>query len=139
MFTNKHVAKSLESQHLKSTRKYYHSIADINLELMKVHRSIERYINKERYAAATSYVNQYISYTTIWNIKFVYNFENPEVVLMQLLHLNYILTNEPKDNFLDERQLVIQQEQKFKKLKPYRDEQIELRIEKMQQYIVAFK
>lgn len=139
MFTNKHVARSLERQHLKSARKYYHAIADINLELAKVHRSIERFIDKSTYLPATSFVNQYISYTTIWNMKFVYNLENPEVVLMQVLHLEYIFKHETKEDFLQERQIFNEQCQIFKTLKPYKDELITARKEKMALYISEFK
>ncbi|MEK4228131.1 hypothetical protein [Solibacillus sp. FSL H8-0538] len=138
MFTNKHVARSVERQHLKSARKFYHAMADINLELAKVHRSIERQIDKSHYTAATSFVDQYISYTTIWNMKFVYNLENPEVVLMQILHLDYIFKREEADAFLKERQILAEQHLSFKELKPYKDEQIEARIEKMAQYIAEF-
>lgn len=129
------VAKSLEKQHLRSTKKYHLAIADINNELIKVHKILERCINKSNYTAITTYVDQYISYTTIWNIKFVYNLENPEVVLMQLMHLNYILQHEKAEQLEPLRRAVDEQQQKFNDLRPYKEEQIKLRIEKMLTFI----
>lgn len=136
--TTKFSAKSVEQQHLRSTRKYYHAIADINVDLIKVHRVLERCITKEDYTAITAYVDQYISYTNIWNIKFVYNMENPEVVLMQLLHLNYILEQEQAEQLAPLREIVLAQQQKFNDLQPYKEEQIIVRKEKMHQFITNF-
>ncbi|MER1986357.1 MAG: hypothetical protein ABS948_10755 [Solibacillus sp.] len=129
------VAKSLEQQHLRSTKKYHLAIADINTELIKVHKILERCINKSNYEAVTAYTNQYISYTTIWNIKFVYNLENPEVVLMQLMHLNYILQHETAKQLEPLRRVVAQQQENFYQLRPYREEQIKTRLEKMLVFI----
>lgn len=138
MPTHKQVASSIERQHIRTAKKFYHLVADINLELSKVHRSIERNIDKNNYAPATAYVEQYVSYTTIWNLKFVYNLENPEVALMQILHLIYIFEHEPAEKFTKERRLLAEQHQKFNELKPYKDKQIDARIEKMEQFIVSY-
>lgn len=132
------VAKSLEQQHLRSTKKYHLAIADINSELIKVHKLLERCINKSDYEAVTAYTNQYISYTTIWNIKFVYNLENPEVVLMQLMHLNYILQYEKSDQLEPLRLAVAQQQENFYHLRPYKEEQIKIRLEKMLEFIRTY-
>lgn len=136
--TTKYNAQSVEQQHLRSTRKFYHSIADMNIELIKVHKVLERTINKQKYTALTAYVDQYISYTNIWNIKFVYNLENPEVVLMQLLHLHYILEREDAEQFHSLRRIVTEQQFKFDALRPYKEEQISLRKEKMLQFIANY-
>ena len=137
--TTNFVAKSLEQQQLRSAKKYHLAIAEINTELMKVHKVLERCINKSNYQAVTAYVNQYISYTTIWNIKFVYNLENPEVALMQLMHANYILAHEKSEQLAPIRRAVAIQQQKFNDLRPYRPEQIEARYEKMHAFIASYK
>ena len=137
--TTHFVVKSLEQQQLRSAKKYHLAIAEINTELMKVHKILERCINKLDYLAVTAYVNQYISYTTIWNIKFVYNLENPEVALMQLMHTNYILEREQGEQLAPIRRAVAIQQEKFNQLRPYKREQIEARYEKMHAFIASYK
>ena len=137
MQTNRHVAKSLERQQIRTIRRFYHAIAEINLALAEVHSTIGSTINKEKYKYATAYVDQYISYTSIWNLKFVSNIENPEVAMLQLLHLQYILQNEPAELFTKERGIVEEQWSLFNVQKPYKNEQILARLEKMMAYIAA--
>lgn len=129
------IAKSLERQHLKSTRRYPLLISDINTELINIHQQITDQIDHSKYEAATAFVDQYITHTSIWQIKFVCNFENPEVVLMQFFHLNYIFKNEPTDRFLTEQGLVNEQWQKFVAIMLYTEEQIQQREQKMLHYI----
>lgn len=131
-------SKPIEQQRLRANKKYHLAISEINSELIKVHKILERCIQKNTHIAATTYVDQYISYTSIWNIKFVYNLENPEVVLMQLFHLEYILTFEKAEQLEPLRRAVAEQQQKFKELKPYPDEQIQLRKEKMLAFIETY-
>ena len=135
MYSNKHVASSLEKQHQQNVRKYYLSIADINSALSKVHQSVMPHIKLEKYKHATDYINQYISYTSVWNLKFVANLESPEVALLQIFHLNYIFTQEPVDCFTQERAILKEKEQHFYSLKPYKEEHIEKRLEAMLIYI----
>ena len=135
MYSNKHVASSLEKQHQKNVRKYYLSIADINSALSKVHQSVMPHIDLEKYKLATDYINQYISYTSVWNLKFVVNLESPEVALLQIFHLNYIFSQEPADCFTQERAILKEKEQHFYSLKPYKEEHIEKRLQNMLSYI----
>lgn len=128
-------SKSTEHQRLRANKKYHLAISEINTELIKVHKILERCIQKNTHIAATTYVDQYISYTSIWNIKFVYNLENPEVVLMQLFHLEYILTAETAEQLEPLRRVVTEQQHKFNELKPYPEEQVQLRKEKMLTFI----
>lgn len=137
MQTNRHVAKSLERQQIRSIRRFYHAIAEINLALADVHSTISSTINKDKYKYATAYVDQYISYTSIWNLKFVYNIENPEVAMLQLLHLQYILQNEPAELFTEERGIVEEQWNCFNLHKPFKNEQILARQQKMMMYIAT--
>lgn len=135
MYKNKHVAHSLEKQHSKNVRKYYLSIADINIALSKIHQTIRPQIDLEKYQLATDYIHQYISYTTVWNLKFVANLESPEVALLQIFHLHYILDHEPENRFPTERALLAEQEQRFYNLKPYKMGHIKKRKQKMLDYI----
>lgn len=135
MYSNKHVASSLEKQHLHNVRKYYLSIADINIALSKVHQSVMPHINLEQYKYATEYIHQFISYTSVWNLKFVVNLESPEVALLQIFHLNYIFNQEPADRFVKERAILEEKEQHFYSLKPYKEEHIQKRLQAMLNYI----
>ncbi len=132
---DRQVAMSLERQHIKHVRHYYRTIAEINVELAKLHKIIEVDINKEKYKFASEYVNQYVSYTSIWNVKFVYNLESPEVALLQIFHLDYIFDHEPENLFIKERKMLLEQKEQFFKLKPYQEEHIELRKQNMLQFI----
>ncbi len=135
MHTNKHMAKSLEKQHMRNVRKYYLSVADVNIALSKVHQAIMPQIDLEKYRFATEYIHQYISYTSVWNLKFVANLESPEVALLQIFHLHYIFNGEPADHFKKERTILAEQEQCFFDLKPYKAEHVEKRHQKMMDYI----
>lgn len=135
MKTNKHVAKLIDRQHINKVKHFYKAIMNINIELANIHRKIEFEIDKEKYKYATEYVNQFISFTTIWNLKFVYNFDNPEVALLQLFHLEYIFDNEPKNRFRQERSDFTEQYDIFLKLNIYDAEHIKHRKELMLEYI----
>lgn len=135
MEQNREVAKILERQHIKHVKHFYRSIAEINLELGNIHREIEKFIDKEKYQLITDYVDQYVSYTSVWNVKFVYNLESPEVALLQIFHLDYIFSNEPKNLFRKERNIFIEQKKLFNNLKPFKEEHIQIRKQKMLDYI----
>ena len=132
------VAKSLERQHLRTTRKYTLQLVDINMVLSNIHHQIAPHIDHSKYEAATSYVNQYVAHTDIWHLKFVSNLENPEVVLMQLFHLMHIIDNEPADSFVKERLIIEEQRLKFREITLYSDEHIEKRRQKLNAYIEAY-
>lgn len=133
------VAKSLERQHLKSMRRHLLQVIDINTVLRDIHQHIAPHINRDEYEAATTYVNQYISHTHIWHIKFVCNLEDPEVALMQIFHLQYIFKREQADKFIQERELLEEQTKKFRAITLYSDQHIETRRKKMAHYIQEFK
>jgi hypothetical protein len=135
MNEDRQVAMSLERQHIKHVRHYYRTIAELNLELAKLHKNIEVTINKDKYIFASEFVNQYISYTTIWNVKFVYNLESPEVALLQIFHLEYIFDREPENAFTKERKSLLEQKELFLNLKPYQEDHIALRKQNMLQFI----
>lgn len=135
MKQDKQVTLSLEQQHIKHVKSYYRTLAEINLCLGNIHRNIERRIQKQKYRYATEYVNQYISYTSVWNIKFVYNLENPEVALLQFFHLDYIFEHEPKNRFKSERLQLEEQRKLFSTVNPFKEEQIQLRKQQMLHFI----
>lgn len=136
---SKFVAKSMERQHLKAVRKHSLQIVDINLALKDLHHQIAPHIEQEKYEAITSYVNQYISHTHIWNLKFACNLEDPEVALMQLFHLTYILEQEASTAYTTARTLLEQQRLKFRKITLYSDTHIQMRHEKMQHYVQQYE
>ncbi|MGN7477045.1 hypothetical protein ACTHOQ_04245 [Solibacillus silvestris] len=133
------VAKSLERQHLKSMRKHSLQIIDINTVLKDLHHRIASCIDAGKYEAATTYVNQYISHTHIWHIKFVCNLEEPEVALMQIFHLQYIFRQEPADKFIKEREILEEQYGKFRAITLYSNKHMEVRRQKMAQFIKEYK
>ncbi|MER1998393.1 MAG: hypothetical protein ABS882_01355 [Lysinibacillus sp.] len=99
----------------------------INTSLAVIHKKLQTHISTEKYADATSYVAQFIPYTTIWNIKFTYNLESPEVALMQILHLEYIFSNEDANLFTKERAILVEMKQLFLAYSPYSKNLIALR------------
>ena len=135
MLYNRHVAKVLEKQQIKKTRQVYHALAEINLSLNSIHQAIMRHIDHDKYKYATEYVNHFISYTTVWNLKFVYNLENPEVALLQIFHLTYIFDNEPESKFTKERRELAQLKAYFSEINSFKPEKTAERYEQMIQYI----
>lgn len=139
MNTEKYVARSLEQLHIKKVRHLYRSIAEINLALANIHKGIERKIDKQKYRLVTDYINQFISYTSVWNVKFVYNLESPEVALLQIHHLDYIFEHEQNEHFISERASLKIQKEKFYQLNAFKLDHIKQRKEKMLHYIATNK
>ncbi|KGR79352.1 hypothetical protein [Ureibacillus manganicus] len=139
MNTQKFVMKSIEQLQLKHVRHFYRSIAEINGELAKIHKSIESKIDKQRYRLVTEYINQFISYTSVWNVKFVYNLESPEVAMLQIFHLEYIFGHEQNELFRCEIASLEQLKEKFLQLNAFKIEHIKQRKQKMLHYITSHK
>ena len=135
MLYNQHVAKMLDKQQTKKTRQIYHALAELNLSLNTIHKLIMNHIDHDKYKYATEYVNQFISYTSVWNLKFIYNLENPEVALLQIFHLTYIFENEPESKFIKERRELAQINARFIEMNRFKQEKVAERYEKMLQYI----
>lgn len=121
--------------HLKTIRRYPLQIATINESLKELHNQIAPHIDATKYQAISSYANQYISHTHIWNLKFSNNLENPEVALMQLFHLKFILVAEPAHLHTSIRSNLEELTDKFRHMTLYSKEQIILRESKMRDYI----
>jgi hypothetical protein len=139
MLYNKHLAKTVEKQHMRQTRQFYLALAEINLQLSTIHQRLSKKIDLSSYEYVTEYVNQYISYTTIWNLKFVYNLENPEVALLQIFHLRYIFNCEPEHLFKEERAYFEEAKECFAKVNPFKPEKVDTRYNEMLQYIETKK
>ena len=118
-----------------ASRSIHKVMQEVNTELASVHKAIKKEINYEQYIYATNFVEQYISYTSLWNLKFSYNMESPEVALVQLLHLDYIFKHELPTAFTKEREAFDKMHQLFHEYTPYSDELIEKRKQKMLDYI----
>lgn len=125
--------------HLKTIRRYPLQIATLNEGLKELHDKIAPHIDATKYEAISSYVNQYISYTHIWNLKFANNLESPEVALMQIFHLKVILAAEPADLHQTIRVNLEDLNDKFLSITLYSNEQIRLREAKMLDYIQNFQ
>lgn len=135
MQLNKQAALSIEKQQLNKQRKYYVSIAEINNTLANVHKDLLTKLDIAKYQYATDYINQYISHTTVWNLKFVMNMENGEVALLQIFHLDYILSKELESQFKTERDILQQQKEKFLSLEYFTLEKIIQRHQQMLTFI----
>ena len=125
--------KTSSSTH--TARSVHKVMLEVNTELARVHKTIKEYINHEQYIHVTNFVEQYISYTSLWNLKFSYNMESPEVALVQLLHLDYIFKHELPTAFTKEREVLNKMHQLFHEYTPYSDELIEKRKQQMLNYI----
>lgn len=130
MYNNKFAAKSFEQQHLQRVRKSAHAIIDINIAIGDIHRMFANTIDVTPFEKATAYVNKYVSYTNIWNMKFVYNLESPEIAMLQLFHVQYILDHFPETAFVKEREIVEENIMRFRNTKPFSDESVAERYDK---------
>ena len=119
----------------QASRSIHKVMQEVNTELARVHKTIKETINSEQYIHATNFVEQYISYTSLWNLKFSYNMQSPEVAFLQLLHLDYIFEHELPTAFTKEREVFNTMHQIFHEHSPYSDELIEKRKQKMLDYI----
>ena len=119
----------------QASRSVHKVMQEVNTELARVHKTIKESINPEQYVHATNFVEQYISYTSLWNLRFSYNLESPEVALVQLLHLDYIFKHELPTTFTKEREVFNKMHRLFHEYTPYSNELMEKRKQKMLDYI----
>lgn len=116
-------------------RSLHRVMIEINTTLGAIHKKLHARILVDRYKFATAYVAQFIPYTTIWNIKFTYNLESPEVALMQILHLDYILLHENHVDFESEQHNLQEMKKLFISYSPYSEKLIEARKQRFLHYI----
>ena len=91
---NKHLARTLEQQHKRSVKGLFLKIQDLNNECTMLRKRIDAHIDITQYNDAIDYVNQYVSHTSILNLKFITNSQNLEVVVLHAILLEFILTTE---------------------------------------------
>ncbi|MGE7111314.1 hypothetical protein [Lysinibacillus sp. NPDC047702] len=96
---NKHLARTLEQQHKRSVRGLFLKIQELNNKCTLLRKRLEPHIDMTVYEHAIDYVNDFVSHTTILNLKFITNTQNLEVVVLHTLLLSYILENEEPHSF----------------------------------------
>ena len=116
-------------------RSLHRVMIEVNSELANIHKKIANQISITKYERATSYIAQFISYTTIWNLKFTYNLESPEVALMQILHLDHIFEYEEEHDFLKEKARLLEMKQLFFTYSPYSESLIQLRTRRFLEHL----
>lgn len=131
MIINKYAARLTEQQERLNSKKFYGTINDINTKLSKVHRSIATKVDIEKYKPATDYLNQYISHTDLWNLKFSMNLENPEIAMLQIFNLEFIFAVEKNTPLEEEIATFEEQAKLFYSLGVYSDEHLEKRKQSM--------
>ncbi|MGN4125130.1 hypothetical protein ACMGD3_08985 [Lysinibacillus sphaericus] len=105
-YVNKDLARTLEQQHKRSVKGLFLKIQDLNNEYTLLRKRLEPHIDVSIYKDAVDYVNQFVSHTSILNLKFITNTQNLEVVVLHALLLEHILHNETAPSFEYENQLL---------------------------------
>lgn len=105
-YVNKHLARTLEQQHKRSVRSLFLKIQDLNNECVLLRKRLEQHIDIKQYKEAIAYVDQFVSYTTILNLKFVTNTQNLEVVVLHALLLEHMIESETSFSFEYETNLL---------------------------------
>ena len=103
---NKHLARTLEQQHKRSIRGLFLKIQELNNKCTLLRKRLEPHIDMTVYENAIDYVNEFISHTTILNLKFITNTQNLEVLVLHTLLLSYVLENEDPRSFEYEQKLL---------------------------------
>ncbi|MGE8000756.1 hypothetical protein ACQKOF_19195 [Lysinibacillus sp. NPDC093190] len=105
-YVNKDLARTLEQQHKRSVRGLFLKIQDLNNNCTLLRKRIEPHIDLAVYKNAIDYVNQFVSHTTILNLKFITNTQNLEVAVLHTLLLAHIVENEDSYTFEYEHKLL---------------------------------
>ncbi|MFC9542959.1 hypothetical protein ACFTQ7_24425 [Lysinibacillus sp. NPDC056959] len=105
-YMNKDLARTLEQQHKRSVRGLFLKIQDLNNNCTLLRKRLEPHIDLAVYKHAIDYVNQFVSHTTILNLKFITNTQNLEVVVLHTLLLTYIVESENSHTFEYEHKLL---------------------------------
>jgi len=105
-YMNKDLARTLEQQHKRSVRGLFLKIQDLNNNCTLLRKRLEPHIDLAVYKHAIDYVNQFVSHTTILNLKFITNTQNLEVVVLHTLLLTYIVESEDLYAFEYEHKLL---------------------------------
>lgn len=136
-YLNKHLARTLEQQHKRSVKGLFLKIQDLNNECTMLRKRIDAHIEIMQYNDAIDYVNQYVSHTSILNLKFITNTQNLEVVVLHAILLGYILTTESAKSFEYEKQLLEGYIEEIVALNDHAPTLFSNHKEKMLQYIAS--
>ncbi|MEK5230521.1 hypothetical protein MHB42_01980 [Lysinibacillus sp. FSL K6-0232] len=105
-FVNKHLARTLEQQHRRSVRSLFLKMEELNNNCTELRKRLEAHIDFTQYQPAIDYIDQFVSHTTILQLKFITNTQNLEVVVLHALLLDYILENNDQLTFEYENKLL---------------------------------
>ena len=65
MLYNKHLAKTVEKQHMRQTRQFYLALAEINLQLSTIHQRLSKKIDLSSYEYVTVCKSIYFIYNNM--------------------------------------------------------------------------
>ncbi|MFJ7668671.1 hypothetical protein ACIQXI_16350 [Lysinibacillus sp. NPDC097195] len=134
-YVNKHLARTLEQQHKRSVRGLFLKIQDLNNDCLLLRKRLEQHIDLTQYKDAIDYVDQFVSYTSILNLKFVTNTQNLEVVVLHALLLEYIIEQQSASTFDYELNLLHDYMQEILALNEHASTLFSNHKEKMLRYI----
>lgn len=103
VWLNKQASILIDNRLKRKEKDYYSNIEAFNLDAAAIHKKLLLEIDMQQFSVITQYVNQFISHTTIWFMKFKTNLQNLEVVTLQLLHLHFIFDMLPQNMCSKER------------------------------------
>lgn len=136
-YLDKHLVRTLEQQHKRTVKGLFLKIQDLNNECTILMKRIDEYIDLSQYKDAIDYVNQYVTHTSILNLKFITNTQNLEVVVLHAILLEYILSNETTKSFGYEKQLLEGYIEEILTLNDHAPTLFSNHKEKMLQYIAS--
>lgn len=131
VFLNKQASKLIDNRLKRKEKDYYDQIEAFNVEAAVIHKKLLLEMNIEDVEGITSYVNQFISHTTVWYLKFKTNLQNLEVATLQLLHLHFIFEQLPAEQFTKERARFHALRETFPMLSEYAPKQYDLHYAKI--------
>lgn len=138
-YLDKHLARTLEQQHKRSVRGLFIKIENINNECTLLRKRLEPNVDLSLYKDAIDYVNRFVSYTSILNLKFITNTQNLEVVVLHIILLEYILQQETAKPYEYEKQLLEGYIQEVLSLNDHAQALFANHKEKMHHYIASQK
>lgn len=91
VWLNKHASQLIDHNLQRKDKEYVMKIEKFNEDAASLHKKLRPFANEQAMQHVTDYVNQYISHTDIWTMKFKMNLQNAEVATMQILHLTFLM------------------------------------------------
>lgn len=133
VWLNKHASQLIDNNLKRQDKEYYAKIEKFNEEAASLHKKLKPYAT-DALTPVTQYVNDYISYTNIWQLKFQTNMQNAEVATMQMLHLTCLIAPLPK-TFTREWKKFYELQQMFPTLSDFSEQQFELHYERVKKLL----